>query len=275
MAIPEEYNTPLFPINSFATACNISRTTLLRFEDEGLITPAYRDLDTGYRYYDYESMSRVLNILKLQKLGFTKKEIIMLFEDPSKVSGSIDSLMNQYAARLQDLEDLIAVIHNSDDILIRPVHFRECDYFIRTREIEYTPENMKNFASLVQQEFIKKKIPGDLSRDMLVTIIDEDSANPSGQFDGKLHLCRVMIPTSYPSTGKDYIHMDACRALTITSHLDINNSKLLFDKLWNEAGEKKLIPVGRIEFVGFCDIMQNGNPIEGSNTLRLMLRTKS
>ena len=67
--------TKLYSINTFGKANGVSRTTLMRFEEEGLLTPAYKDEYSGYRYYDDDNATTLQQILRYQRLGFTKKEI--------------------------------------------------------------------------------------------------------------------------------------------------------------------------------------------------------
>ena len=42
----------LFSIRQAAHACNLSRSSLIRLEEKGMLTPAHTDAKTGYRYYD-------------------------------------------------------------------------------------------------------------------------------------------------------------------------------------------------------------------------------
>lgn len=43
-------------INQLAKVCSISRASLLRMEQDGILTPAYVNPDNGYRYYDSGSV---------------------------------------------------------------------------------------------------------------------------------------------------------------------------------------------------------------------------
>ena len=49
--MPEDMKK-LFQITEAARACSLSRSTLLRLEEKGLLTPAYTAPDSGRRYYD-------------------------------------------------------------------------------------------------------------------------------------------------------------------------------------------------------------------------------
>ena len=53
----------------------ISEQTLRLYDREGLFSPAYRDQDTGYRYYDIRQNARLDTIQRLKALGMSLKDI--------------------------------------------------------------------------------------------------------------------------------------------------------------------------------------------------------
>ena len=48
----------LFSIGEAAHACGLSRSTLMRMEEKGLLVPAYIAPDSGRRYYDNHNMRK-------------------------------------------------------------------------------------------------------------------------------------------------------------------------------------------------------------------------
>ena len=48
----EKDTKKLFQITEAAHACGLSRSTLMRMEKKGLLTPAYIAAESGRRYYD-------------------------------------------------------------------------------------------------------------------------------------------------------------------------------------------------------------------------------
>lgn len=67
-AMPEDMKK-LFQITEAARACSLSRSTLLRLEEKGLLTPAYTAPDSGRRYYDNHNVARILQIEKMKAMG--------------------------------------------------------------------------------------------------------------------------------------------------------------------------------------------------------------
>ncbi len=51
----------LFTIGQVCKCCGVSRSTILRMEIRGLLSPRV-DENTGYRYYNIYNVTKVLNI---------------------------------------------------------------------------------------------------------------------------------------------------------------------------------------------------------------------
>ena len=69
MSTHEQVNTyevvemkDLFTVHQVSRCCGISRATILRLENKGLLRPAYIDAQSGYRYYDNDNDSRIMQI---------------------------------------------------------------------------------------------------------------------------------------------------------------------------------------------------------------------
>ena len=64
----EKDTKKLFQITEAAHACGLSRSTLMRMEKKGLLTPAYIAAESGRRYYDNHDVARILQIEKFKRL---------------------------------------------------------------------------------------------------------------------------------------------------------------------------------------------------------------
>ena len=90
----------LFQITEAARACGLSRSTLLRMEEKGLVTPAYTAPDSGRRYYDNHNVARVLQIEKFKAMGLGAEAIAAYFAR----GGDTTELLAALEARLHDLQ---------------------------------------------------------------------------------------------------------------------------------------------------------------------------
>ena len=82
----------LFQITEAARACGISRSTLLRLEEKGLLTPAYIAPDSGRRYYDNHNVARIMQIEKFKAMGLQTDKIARYFSDGGRVADMLAAL---------------------------------------------------------------------------------------------------------------------------------------------------------------------------------------
>ena len=70
-------------IKEFAIATGVSIRTIHYYDEIGLLTPAYVDKITGYRYYDENSILRMQEILFYRELDFSLKGIKEILTSPN------------------------------------------------------------------------------------------------------------------------------------------------------------------------------------------------
>ena len=90
----------LFQITEAARACGLSRSTLLRMEEKGLLTPAYITPDSGRRYYDNHNVARIMQIEKFKSMGISNEQIINYFVR----GGEAADILATLAERLHDFQ---------------------------------------------------------------------------------------------------------------------------------------------------------------------------
>ena len=69
-------------IKEFADFTGVSVRTLHYYDEIGLLTPAYVDKFTGYRFYDEKSLNRMQEILFYRELDFPLKSIKIILSSP-------------------------------------------------------------------------------------------------------------------------------------------------------------------------------------------------
>lgn len=102
----EKDTRPLFQITVAAHACGLSRSTLLRMEEKGLLAPAYIAPDSGRRYYDNHNVARVLQIEKLKAMGLGTEEIAGYFASGGEVTDLLSMLEERLRELLRGAEEL-------------------------------------------------------------------------------------------------------------------------------------------------------------------------
>lgn len=61
----KKHDKTLFQIGEVTKILGITRKTLLVYENMGLLTPAVRDKDSGFRYYSADNMTQIRSIRSL------------------------------------------------------------------------------------------------------------------------------------------------------------------------------------------------------------------
>ena len=70
-------------IKEFAEFTGVSVRTLHYYDEIGLLTPAFVDRSTGYRFYDEQSLLRMQEILFYRELDFSLKSIGEILSAPN------------------------------------------------------------------------------------------------------------------------------------------------------------------------------------------------
>lgn len=261
----------LFPINVLARTCDVSRATILRMEKDGLINPAYINPENSYRYYDCKSIAEVIRVMNYQQLGFSKKQIAGLYEQPESFRDSLAVLKEHYEFVLRELEDLNLKVDSNADIKIRETEITSGYYFEKEAKIIYGPEHVRRFALNGIQDFVSNSMVGTGLRSMQLYITDDISS--LGSFDHKEHNCKIIIPAK-KSDHSGVVFHDSYKALSLVCQYNYYKSDALFSMLWNEAIKRNLKPLGPIRICGLPEVVFDSVPGGDNNTLRMLLRVE-
>ena len=105
----------LFQIGEVTKALGVTRRMLINYEELGLLTPAVRHDNRGFRYYSADNMVHIRIIRTLQDLGLSLPEIRSYFDDTTHLDEQISRLillrsqLDKYIAQLK-----LRQIHTSD-----------------------------------------------------------------------------------------------------------------------------------------------------------------
>ena len=98
-------------IKEFAEFTGVSVRTLHYYDEIGLLTPAYVDEYTGYRFYDEQSLLRMQEILFYRELDFSLKNIGELLSSPNyNKEKALVEQKNLLILKKERLERLISAI---------------------------------------------------------------------------------------------------------------------------------------------------------------------
>ncbi len=161
----KKYISELFTIGAVAKSFGVSENTIRRMETAGLLTPAVVK-ESGYRYYDYDNISRIKMILAFRYVGFVYDDMREYFKNP----GDFSSLYNKLLAKKVLMDTIIERSSN----YIRPdvpgeiyisKHPDICLFkkVFETKE-PLSVETMEEYAIDILSEAISKKYPVDFTK---------------------------------------------------------------------------------------------------------------
>lgn len=171
----------LFSISALARSFGIAENTIRRMESAGLLTPAVVK-ESGYRYYDYDNISRIKMIMTFRSLGLVYDDMKEYFKSPGDFMPIHNKILEKKIALDTILERLnnyirpafpgeISILQHDDIYLFKKV--------FRTSE-PLSVEAMENFAKDTLTEAITKKYPIDYARPISILTECEafDEFNP-------------------------------------------------------------------------------------------------
>jgi len=101
-----KHDNKLFKIGEVIKIMGVTRKTLLVYEDMGLLTPAVKDEESGYRYYSADNMTQIRSIRSLQSLGLTLKEVAEYYYDTENIDAHLNRLMELRATLDKNIQIL-------------------------------------------------------------------------------------------------------------------------------------------------------------------------
>lgn len=104
----------LFQMGEVTKALGITRRMLLNYEDLGLIAPAVKHDNRGFRYYTADNIVHIRLIRTLQNFGLSLPEIRSYFDDSTNLDEQIERLvqirnqLDEHIARLRNRQSAIS-----------------------------------------------------------------------------------------------------------------------------------------------------------------------
>ena len=115
----KKHDDTLFKVGEVTRIMGITRKTLLVYEDMGLLTPAVKDAESGYRYYSADNITQIRSIRSLQMLGLSLKEVAEYYYDVENIDAHLERLMGLRAALDRNIQMLQVRAARQGDMTVR------------------------------------------------------------------------------------------------------------------------------------------------------------
>lgn len=140
----KKHDPSLFQIGEVTKIMGITRKTLLVYEDMGLLTPAVKDEESGYRYYSADNMTQIRSIRSLQALGLSLKEVGEYYYAPDKIDAYLQRLMELRSVLDKNILRLQARSAKQGELIVRRTSLPRQVCFCRRYSCRTTAEAINN-----------------------------------------------------------------------------------------------------------------------------------
>lgn len=235
----------LFSIRQAALACNLSRSSLIRLEEKGLLTPAYTDTSNGYRYYDNNNITRILQIQKLQRMGFRPKEIISYYESGGKADELLATLEQKLSVLQQQVAEMRLRSHDVPDMSLSIIEIPETVCCVRKFQGPLIQDKYHAsydfFHECVERGIALAPEPFFIINERTDYLKGKLSSTP---FDS--YICMPILPEQAP---EDAVHFPACTALSLLCYGNYNNINEAYLYMGEQICKHGLTPAGYVRAI--------------------------
>ena len=237
----------LFKMGEVTKALGLTRRMLINYEDLGLVTPAFKNDNGGFRYYSADNMVHIKLIRTLQKLGLSLPSIRDYFNDTTQLEDQIDKLivlrnqLDQCIAqlRLRQAEESSQKVYQ----VTLPEFNAFCRDFINSNLAEKTAQLRYTYIDAL------KKFPADTENRMCIQVsLDSDS---NGTY---------IIPVQADASEENIRYFPQVAAICIYYRGAYENFPEVHTRLLQYALEHNMTPHGY-----FRNIYMEGPPTHGTN----------
>lgn len=235
----------LFFINQAAHATNLSRSSLIRLEEKGLLTPVYTDPDTGYRQYNNDNIARILQIQKFQRMGFSTEEIRSYYASNGKAEGLLATLEQRLFTLQQQIAEMRLRSLDVPDMYVSVIELPEticCIRKFRGCLIQDRYHSLYDFFhECVERGLVLTSEPLFFINERTDYLEGRIASDP---FDS--YVCIPVLPEQAP---EDAVPIPACTALSLVYYGDYSNMRDAYLHLGEQVRERGLTPAGFIRVI--------------------------
>lgn len=155
----KKHDDSLFQIGEVAKILGVTRKTLLVYEEMGLLTPAIKDEESGYRYYTADNMTQIRSVRTLQSLGLSLKEVAEYYYDMENMDKHLQRLYELRAMLDRNIQMLQVRSAKRGDMTVRSAVLPQQVCFCR----QYHCQDVAEAAIRLRDTYIAAARTGKMS----------------------------------------------------------------------------------------------------------------
>lgn len=246
----KKHDESLFRIGEAAKILGVTRKAILVYEDMGLLTPAVKDEESGYRYYSADNMTQIRSIRSLQTLGLSLKEIAEYYYDTENMDKHLRRLYELRATLDRNIQTLQVRAARRGDLTVRQVTLPQQVCFCG----RYSCKDVAEAAVRLRETYIAAARTGKMS--MLSRMFTMRMTQEPGTLD---LMCCIPVEESYE--GPERVEFAQTPALCVFYRGPYEGTGTAMQILRQYIQEKKIVTTGV-----FRSIYLEGPPNRGENS---------
>lgn len=155
----KKHDDRLFQIGEVSKILGVTRKALLVLEEMGLLTPAIKDQESGYRYYSADNMTQIRSIRSLQQLGLSLKEVQEYYYDTENIDIHLQRLMELRASLDRNIQMLQVRSAKRGDLTVHKTALPRQICFCR----QYQCSDVLEAANVLRDTYIDAARTGKMS----------------------------------------------------------------------------------------------------------------
>ena len=156
----KKHDETLFQIGEVIEILGVTRKALRVYEEAGLLIPAVRDTESGYRYYSADNMTQIRSIRSLQSLGLSLKEIADYYYNAKHIDEHLNHLLELRAALDRNIQMLQVRAARCGDLTVHKTALPQQVCFCR----QYRCQDVGEAAIRLRDTYIAAARTGKMSQ---------------------------------------------------------------------------------------------------------------
>ena len=236
-----------FATNQVCQSCGLSRSTILRMEDRGLLKPAFIDPKTGIRRYDNYNVAQIMQIKRFLEMGLSYDEVDLYYRSDGTSRELLAQVEEKYLRFKRAYEDIKLRVDKREHLSFAFVELPE--YVCYAREFHgATVEDSYRAMYGLHHEAVEKGYR--LSATEPLFVIQERTEYLEGTFadaPGDFICCVPLEPEDPPAEATVY---PPCRGFSCLGYGDYSQRNALFNEFGRELRERGIKPAGHLRVLG-------------------------
>lgn len=229
----------LFTISQIAKCCQVSQSTIRRLEDRGLLTPVYSDKESGYRYYDCLSATKIMQIKVFLDMGLGYEDIAEYYKTGGGTPVLLQKLEQQMFILKRAYEELKLRIEDKNHLTAEIINLPEYVCYAKEFSGFNTNDRYKDMYNMYM-EMIEKGYKPLYTEPVFVVNKRDDFL--SGKYeDTKVdYIC--CVPVEPECASEETVIFPACRVLSALYYGSYDNFRETYLYLGKKVKELGLKP---------------------------------